>query len=195
MTTTPQFNVGDTVRRKAGLVNDRAYQVGTQPFEVKAIKPGFIVDKHGKYHAPENLELVETGTPAPAVIFEQVEGVALGKFATANWPTESIRDRHLDHIAELDAVIRRRNATIASRDATIEKQKAQLAEYAAELDTTGTLDKTAGQLGLSSDDAVSALEVGAWFNAIGYTRADVNFWSGWDRSMQRRMHDRRESAS
>src|SRR5690606_9477107 len=51
---------------------------------------------------------------------------------SANWTgapqhPESVRDRHIQHIHDLDAVIRRRNKTI-------ERQKAQLTEYAGEIE-------------------------------------------------------------
>lgn len=44
------------------------------------------------------------------------------------------RDRHVEHIAEQDRIIRRRNEQIAEQLKVIEAQKAQLAEYAAEIE-------------------------------------------------------------
>src|SRR5690606_8574472 len=148
--TTPTFNVGDIVRRKKSSRNNEAYLVGTQPFEVKALEPGFVIDGHGKRHARFNLKLVEPAKPSPAVelseydrkLLEGIKQVAtLGEQLgikqangreSANWTgapqhPESVRDRHIQHIHDLDAVIRRRNKTI-------ERQKAQLTEYAGEIE-------------------------------------------------------------
>lgn len=149
----PTFNVGDIVRRKKSSRNNESYLVGTQPFEVTALEPGFVIDEYGKRHAQFNLKLVEPAKPSPAVelseydrkLLEEIRdmvkhsaGVAIEDIKqandreSANWTgapqhPESVRDRHIQHIHDLDAVIRRRNETI-------ERQKAQLAEYAAEIE-------------------------------------------------------------
>ncbi len=151
---TPTFNVGDTVRRKESNKNNRAYDVGTSPFEITDIKNEFVVDQNDQRHDPDRLEPVEEpkyaiggyvyghtlwssskakaflkklndAASTPASQLEDIKQTAtLGERLNT-------RDRHITHIQDLDAVIRRRNETI-------ERQKAQLSEYAAQLESVYT---------------------------------------------------------
>lgn len=139
------IQIGDHVR----VIRDTPYGAREgEEFTVTHISPPL---------KPEGAYAIGKGYPG---------GVWLTDLELADRAGERV-ERHIAHINGLHAVIRKRNATI-------ERLQAQLAEYAAQLDDTHTLDKTAYQLGLSSDNAVHALEIGARLLAHGFTGDDID---------------------
>lgn len=105
----------------------------------------------------------------------------------------------------LQAVLRSRNSQIATQIAQIAELRLAVAQTEARvlesLPSSAYLAARAGQLGLTNEDVIAALEIGARLLAIGVEFADVQRWQEQERAEEMRvlrriqLRDRKEDES
>lgn len=108
-----------------------------------------------------------------------------------NNPTDEAVIRRTE---ELNAVLRRRNEQIAEQTKWINELRlsvTQTEERVLEaLPDSSRLGVQADQLGLTADEALKALQLGAHFLALGYSDQDFEFIRSLDMRFRRRFQDR-----
>lgn len=178
--TTNNFKVGDRVRL-----------TGASWSALSGAKVGDIVTISGV--DPDGDPIFEASSTEYFIYGDYTAELIEAEDATPN-PSEyndSTNENLRRHIASQDAIIRKRNETIV-------KQREQLTEYARRLEerqgVLSALDQAARQLGLGTEEAAKALELGARFLAHGYTAKDADFWIRIDRFFQHRIAARKDAA-